>query len=67
MVDHDPLNDPQPQMKFKTSRNTPTVAALKTALQTANPTYWTDARIRQSTKDDLIYAARVASISVVGL
>lgn len=45
----------------------PTVTALRTALSTANATYWTSARLDAATKRDLIYAARLAGLSVAGL
>jgi hypothetical protein len=45
----------------------PTISALNTALQANNGTYWTTKRLNDSTKQDLIYAARLAGLSVAGL
>lgn len=45
----------------------PTIAALKSALTTFNATSYSAARLHAMTYNDLAYAARLHSLSVVGL
>lgn len=45
----------------------PSITNLRTALSTANATYWTTARLNAATKVDMIYAARLAGLTVAGL
>lgn len=45
----------------------PTVAALKAALTAFNSTSYSTARMHTMSYNDLVYAARLHSLSVVGL
>lgn len=45
----------------------PTVAALKTALNTHSATSYTASRMHTMSYNDLVYAARLHGLSVVGL
>lgn len=66
MADHDPREDITPKNNLHVPRR-PTVAALKAALTTHNATSYSAARLQSMTYNDLVYAARQHSLSVVGL
>lgn len=63
MAGHDPINDPTPKLNNKIKRG-PSVGELRTALQTANAGYYTNTRLEQMTKNDMIYAAKINSVVV---
>lgn len=66
MVDFDPQNDTVPKNSLVV-KTFPTIAALKAALNTYNATSYTAARMMSMTENDLIYACKLHSLTVVGL
>lgn len=69
MADFHVKSDTVPALGALSSVSTlrPTVAALKTALTAFNSTSYSAARMHTMTYNDLVYAARLHSLSVVGL
>lgn len=50
----------QENLPVATPANYATVGALRTRLAAVNPGYWTAARLNAATKNDLVYALRLA-------
>jgi hypothetical protein len=67
MANHDVKNDVTPLLQFKPISE-PTISELRTALLTVNGgASYTAERLNTMTRNDMIYAARVHSLSVNGL
>ena len=66
LADFDVRNDTTPELEFDQPHK-PTIAALKAALTTFSATSYPTDRLNTMTYNDLIYAARVHDLSVVGL
>lgn len=66
MADGDFYADKTPQLVHRAQR-TPTIAALRTALQTFSGTTYTNAVLQSMTKQDMTYAARQNGLTVAGL
>jgi hypothetical protein len=67
MADFDIPNDTVPQNPTKRAYTKPTIAAMKTALDTYNSTSYTAARMLSMTENDLLYACRLHGLTVTGL
>lgn len=63
MAGHDPINDPTPKNKNVVKKG-PSVGELRTALAAANGAYYTTTRLEQMTKNDMIFAAKTAGVTV---
>lgn len=61
------MNDTLPDNPTKRDYDKPTIAALKSALNTYNATSYTASRMMSMTKNDLIFACKTHSLSVTGL
>jgi hypothetical protein len=59
----DIYNDKAPKRRNNRT-NKPTMQELRTALQTADAAYFTNARLAPMTRNDLINAARVRGVAV---
>lgn len=60
----DIYNDKLPKRTNNRVVGKPTMAQLKTALQTADAAYFTTARLNTMTRNDLLNAARVRNVTV---
>jgi hypothetical protein len=68
MADWDTMNDPTPQNPIKRATGTkPTIAALKSALTTADAATYTTARLLSMTKNDLVFACKTLGLTVTGI
>lgn len=66
MAGFDVRNDVTPVQQFD-KPSAPTISAMRTALTTFNATSYPTHRLDTMTENDMIYACRVHSLSVVGL
>lgn len=66
MANHDIRNDVAPAQTLKRP-SLPTVAALRTALNTHSATSYSTDRLNGMSKNDMISAARTHGLSVAGL
>lgn len=64
MARHDIRTDPLPQMLYKKVWS-PQVSSLRTALKAYSATSYSDARLDDMLENDMIYAARLAGLTVV--
>lgn len=68
MADYDIRTTTTPAQPFPSRGwRKPTIAAMKTALDTYNSTSYTAARMLTMTYNDLLYACQLHGLSVVGI
>lgn len=68
MADYDVATDTTPALPFPHVGDTPTIAALKTAIAASGvAAKYPTARLQGATKNDLVYICRLEGIAVAGI
>jgi hypothetical protein len=68
LADYDVRADTLPQLAYPgRGAEKPTIAAMKTALDTHNATSYRATRLNTMTYNDLLYACQLHGLSVVGI